>query len=78
LINNIFSDILLWINNNKGKFLGGLIGFIIGVFILTIGFFKTLFIFFCTTIGYLIGSKALTKEDIKKLLEKILPSGRRD
>lgn len=77
MIKNIFSEIILWINNNKRKFFGGLTGFIISILILIIGLFKTLFIFLCTTIGYILGSMSLTKNDIKNLLEKILPFDRR-
>lgn len=78
LIKNIFSEIILWINNNKGKFIGGLIGFIVSILILTIGFFKTFFIFLCVTVGCILGSLSLTKYDIKKILEKIIPFNRRD
>lgn len=77
MIKNIFSEIILWISNNKGRFTGGLIGFIVSILILTIGFFKTFFIFFCVIVGCILGSMSLTKRDIINLLEKILPSNRR-
>ena len=61
MIKDIFISILYWINNNKKRFFGGLIGFVLSVLILTIGFFKTLFIVLCTLIGYLLGSKTYSK-----------------
>lgn len=78
LIKNIFSGIILWINNNKRKFFGGLIGLIVSILILTIGFFRTLFIFLCVTVGCILGSLSLTKHDIKGLLENINPSNWKD
>ncbi len=77
MIKDIFISILYWINNNKKRFFGGLIGFILSVLILTIGFFKTLFIVLCTLIGYLLGSKTYTKRQILEMLERILPPGLR-
>lgn len=68
-------DLLVFINNNRGKFFGALLGFIVGVLILIIGFFKALFIFICTYIGYILGSKSYKDINFRKLLEKILPPG---
>jgi uncharacterized membrane protein len=78
LIENILSGIILWIKDNDRKFFGGLIGFFIAIFILTIGFFRTLFIMLCTSIGYFIGARELSKEDIKDILERILSHIKRD
>lgn len=75
MIKELLVSIVFWINNNKKKFLGGLVGFILSVLILTIGFFKTLFIVFSTIIGYLLGSKTYSKKQILELLERILPPG---
>ena len=77
MINDIFISGINWINNNKKKFFGGLIGFILSVLILTIGFFKTLFIVLCTLVGYILGSQSYTKKSLLELLERILPPGRR-
>ncbi|NLC03992.1 MAG: DUF2273 domain-containing protein [Tissierellia bacterium] len=77
MIKDIFISVLIWINNNKKKFFGGLIGFILSVLILTIGFFKTLFIVLCTLAGYVLGSQSYTKKSLLELLERILPPGRR-
>lgn len=77
MIKDIFISIINWISNNKKKFFGGLVGFILSVLILTIGFFRTLFIVLCTIIGYIIGNKSYTKKELLGLLERILPPGLR-
>lgn len=76
MLKTIYADIMFWINNNRGKFIGGLIGFIFGAFVLIIGLLKTIFLLICTGIGYLMGSKILNKEDLRNFLEKILPPGK--
>lgn len=77
MIKDIFVSIINWISNNKKRFFGGLVGFILSVLILTIGLFKTLFIVFCTITGYIIGNKSYTKKQLLELLERILPPGLR-
>lgn len=62
-------------HNNRGKCIGTLIGIIVAIFILIIGFFKTLFIAICAFIGYYIGKKTDNKESIVEIIEKILPDG---
>ncbi|MBU5426661.1 DUF2273 domain-containing protein [Tissierella pigra] len=77
MIKQILRELLEIINNNRGKFFGALAGFLVAVSILIIGFFKTLFIFLCTCIGYILGSKSYKKIDFREILEKILPLGGR-
>lgn len=48
-------DILNWINNNKGKFIGLIAGFIFGLLVLLIGVLKTIVIFLFALIGLYIG-----------------------
>ncbi len=73
----MLNDLLELISNNKGKFFGALLGFLLGVVILIIGFFKTMFIFICTCIGYTLGSKSYKNINFRELLEKVLPPGGR-
>ncbi len=75
MMKEIFVSIIFWINNNRRKFFGGLIGFVLSVLILSIGFWRTLFILICTVVGYLLGSKSYTKRQILEMLERILPPG---
>ncbi|WMM26916.1 DUF2273 domain-containing protein [Tissierella sp. MB52-C2] len=77
MIKQILRELLESINNNRGKFFGALVGFLVAVLILIIGFLKTLFIFLCTCIGYILGSKSYKKIDFREILEKILPLGGR-
>ena len=72
----MFSKFMDWIKNHKGKFFGGILGFLIAILVLNIGFFKTLFIVLCTWIGYYLGSKSDNKENFKELIEKIIPRNR--
>ncbi len=48
-------DLLNWINNNKGKFIGLIAGFIFGLLVLLIGVLKTIVIFLFALIGLYIG-----------------------
>lgn len=73
---DILIEFIHLINNNRRKFFGSFLGLLIGILILTIGFFKTIFIIFTTVVGYLLGSKSYSKMDLINLLEKILPSGK--
>jgi Small integral membrane protein len=65
---NIFSK-------NQGKIIGSLIGLVLAVFILLIGFFRTLLIALFIFAGYYIGKKIDNKEDLIEFLDRILPSG---
>ncbi|MFY9177715.1 MAG: DUF2273 domain-containing protein [Caldicoprobacterales bacterium] len=62
------------LTNHRGKFLGVLLGFILGVVILIIGFWKTLFLALCGIIGYLIGGISDKKEKFISFLDRILPN----
>ncbi|NLC63981.1 MAG: DUF2273 domain-containing protein [Thermoanaerobacterales bacterium] len=62
---------------HRGKILGIAIGFLIGLIIIAIGFFKALFVVFCAVIGYYIGTASDNGQGIKDLLDKILPPGSR-
>lgn len=70
MIKDTLDDILIWINKNKGKFIGGVLGFVISILIISIGLFKTFFIIICTTIGYILGSYNIGVEDIKRAIMK--------
>ena len=59
---------------HQGKIIGALIGFFIGIFLLTLGFFKTLILSLCIMIGYYLGKKIDNKEDIIQFIERLLNS----
>lgn len=58
---------------NQKKIVGALIGLIIGVLILTIGFFKTLLLCVTTLVGYYLGARWRLDEDFKDLILRIIP-----
>ncbi|SEO28338.1 MULTISPECIES: DUF2273 domain-containing protein [Propionispora] len=64
----------IW-QNHSGKISGAAIGLLIGIFIITFGFFRTIFVLLCMIAGYVIGKRIDEKEDIMDILEKLLPPG---
>lgn len=66
--------LMVFFASNQGKIVGALIGFFIGIFLLTIGFFKTIILSACIIIGYYLGKKIDNKEDIMELIERLLNS----
>lgn len=60
--------------HDAGKILGTVLGVLLGIFILCIGFFKTLFIFLCAGVGFVVGKRMDEKADFSELLSKIIPS----
>ena len=62
----------LW-TTHKARLLGVIIGLLIGILFLTLGFWRTLFLVICMTIGYLIGQKIDHQEDLIEALSKYLP-----
>ena len=64
----------IWLHHS-GKISGVTIGLLMGIFILAVGFFQTLFVMICVLIGYVVGKRIDEKEDIMDILEKLLPPG---
>mgnify|MGYP000846969911 CR=1 FL=1 len=58
--------------NHHGKLIGALIGFFIGILLITLGFFKTIVLLICSVIGYYIGKKVDNIEDVAEFIERIL------
>ncbi|MGL4370431.1 MAG: DUF2273 domain-containing protein [Spirochaetota bacterium] len=44
-----------WVNANPGKTVGASSGFILGILILTVGFWKTLIVLILILVGFVIG-----------------------
>lgn len=66
----------IW-QQHSGKILGVIMGLILGVFIITVGFFRTAFILLCAVVGYIVGKRIDEKEDIMDIIDKLLPPGYR-
>jgi uncharacterized membrane protein len=62
---------------HRGKIIGGILGLIIATIIISLGFLKAVFVILCTVLGYYIGKLIDNKEDIRDILDKILPPGNR-
>lgn len=68
--------LLEFYHSHRGGINGALTALFVAILILTIGFFRTLFIFICVTIGYYVGNKlSEDKNYIKNFLDRILPPG---
>lgn len=59
--------------SHKGEVIGAAIGALFAIFIIIIGFWKTIFIAICTFIGYFIGKKISSTDKLIEILDKILP-----
>ncbi|NMA86332.1 MAG: DUF2273 domain-containing protein [Tissierellia bacterium] len=78
MVREIFNELINWIGNNIGRTLGGITGFIIAILVLTIGFFKTLFMVICIGLGIYIGGINNKREKFKALIEKLFSSSNRN
>ncbi len=52
---DFFDQIASWMRENPGKTVGVAVGFIVGVLLFTVGWWKTLIILILVLIGYIIG-----------------------
>lgn len=62
-----------FIKTHKGAIIGISLGLIVGILLLTIGFFATLLIAICAGIGAFFGSNNKYKKKLFAILDKILP-----
>ena len=61
--------------SQKGKLIGGLIGLIIGLSLVTLGILKTLVVVATALAGFIIGGRLdANHEDIFEVLDRMLPS----
>ncbi len=63
------------LKRNKGKAIGITLGLIFGILVLSMGFFRTIFLALCVFAGYYFGSKSDKRENFMDFLDKILPTG---
>lgn len=59
----------LW-DNHRGKIIGVLAALLIGIIILSFGFWRSLFLLACILVGLFIGHHVDAKASIKKTLRK--------
>ncbi len=60
----------LW-RNHRGKMIGVLLGFLFGIFVVSFGFWKAVFISLCIALGFWVGRKVDNKYDFKEKISKI-------
>ena len=71
--NQFKEELSQFIYLNRKKISGALIGLIVGVLILTIGFIKTLLLCVTTLVGYYFGLRWPFEEDLKDFILRIIP-----
>jgi uncharacterized membrane protein len=62
-----------FVKAHKGIITGSCVGFVVGVLILCIGFFATLFLAICVGIGAFLGSNNKVRKRLMEVLDRILP-----
>jgi uncharacterized membrane protein len=63
----------LWsYNNHPGKLIGIALGFLFGLFFVTLGFWRTLVLFLFITIGYILGKSQDDHQSLSFWLERFL------
>jgi len=66
---NNWYDFLL---KNLGKIIGGLIGLLVSVILISFGFWKGLFIIFCIGVGAFLGWRLDDSEQLRQFWERLL------
>jgi len=56
--------------NHRGAFLGAIIAFVVGVLILTIGFWRTLLLVILVLLGFFIGSQLDERSALRSLWQR--------
>lgn len=65
------SRFLLWaLENHPGKLIGTSLGFVLGLLMVTLGFWRTMVLLLFVIIGYLVGKRQDDHQDIISWLEK--------
>ncbi len=67
------NELLKFWKAHKGAIIGTGLGLLVGILILTVGFFRTLFLAVCAAIGAFLGTNTRVKKRLKNTLDKILP-----
>lgn len=62
--------------SHKSEIIGAGIGAVFAIFVIILGFWNTIFIGLCTFVGYYIGHRFSSKDQLIELLDRILPPGK--
>jgi len=63
------------IKANKGRIIGIGIGLLFGILVLTVGFWRSIFLALCVAVGFGVGSLYDKDSKFRAFLERILPTG---
>lgn len=66
LINTITAFLLRTLDEHPGKLIGTLLGFVLGLLVVLLGFWKTLVLFAFVILGFILGKR---QDDHKKLFD---------
>ena len=61
----------LW-RKHRGKILGVFLGLVFGIFVVSFGFWKAVFIALCVVVGFFIGKKIDQKVNFKEVLHNFV------
>lgn len=66
-------DFISFIKKHKGLIMGIGLGLLVGILILAIGFFSTLFLGICVGIGAFFGTRNKFRKKLFEILDRVLP-----
>lgn len=64
-----------WLVKNKGRAVGAGLGFVLGLLVILLGFWRGLFLSACVWAGWMIGSRVDAHESLSDLISRLLPPG---
>jgi uncharacterized membrane protein len=70
-----WEPVLAWFAKNRGRAVGTIVGFLVGVFLLVLGFWRGLFLAACVWAGWLVGAQLDAHESLTDLINRLLPPG---
>ena len=62
-----------FVKQHRGAIIGVSLGLLVGILMLSIGFFATLFLALCAGVGAFFGTKNRFRKKFLEMLDKILP-----
>lgn len=66
------NKLLSYLEENKGRKVGTIIGIVLGLIYLIVGFWKMTLFAIIVALGYFIGSQLDHKEDVKQMIDHII------
>ena len=68
----MLEQIIAVIIKHRGKVIGMSIGLVLGLMVINMGFWQTLFVTFCLAVGYAIGKRVDDNESLKEVIDRIV------